>query len=196
MKEKASMETTVQDPTQEAVASTAAENILGPNPVVGVRPNDVMSTLAAILRQMLVEPDVTYKYTNLWVLELFNIVSGKSGITPDKKDRRFQDPAWQESWLYRTLMQFYLATDKELKGWVSETTLSQLDKDRAEYVVSLISDALAPSNSVLNPSVLKRAVDTGGVSMLRGLSHLLDDMIHNGGLPSSVNKNAYQVGEN
>ncbi|HLY25411.1 MAG TPA: alpha/beta fold hydrolase, partial [Aggregatilineales bacterium] len=150
----------------------------------------------AILRQMLLEPDVTYKHTNLWVLEMFNIMAGKSEIAPDKKDRRFQDPAWEESWLYRLLMQFYLATDREFKGWVSDTTLSQLDKDRADYVVTLFSDALAPSNSILNPSVLKRALDTGGISMFRGMTHLLDDMIHNGGLPSSVNKTAFQVGDN
>src|SRR5262249_6326689 len=65
-----------------------------------------------------------------------------------------------------------------------------------EFVLSLVSDALAPSNGVMNPSDLKRAVDTGGLSVVHGLSHLVHDAIHNGGLPSTVDKKAFQVGEN
>ncbi len=108
------MATTPQDQTE--VAANAADNILGPNPVIGVRPRDIVETAGAILRQMILEPDVTFKHTNQWILELFNAMSGTSQIAPDKKDRRFHDPAWQESWLYKLLMQAYLATDKEAKG--------------------------------------------------------------------------------
>ena len=190
------MATVVQDQTQTEIASSAAENILGPNPVIGVRPRDIVDTAGAILRQLVVEPDITVKHANQLGLELFNAITGKSGITPDKKDRRFQDPAWHESWFYKFLMQTYLATDQEIKGWVNDTHLSQLDKDRADFVLSLLTDALAPSNTALNPSALKRAVDTGGLSLLNGMSHLLNDVINNGGLPSSVDKNAFRVGEN
>jgi len=186
-----------QDQNQnEAVASSTDENILGPNPVVGVSTRDILNTTASILRQMIAQPDVTTKHTTLWLSELVNILEGKSEVLPDGKDRRFQDPAWQESWLYKALMQFYLATDKGLKEWVSDTDLSQLDKDRAEFVVALVSDALSPSNTTLNPAALKRAVDTGGMSVLKGMNHLLEDMINNGGVPSSVDKSAFKVGEN
>ncbi len=190
------MVTTLQDQHQAEVASSAAENILGPNPVIGVRPRDIVETAGAILRQMILEPDVTFRHTNQWMLELFNAVSGKSQIAPDKKDRRFQDPAWQESWLHRVLMQAYLAIDKEMKGWVNDTNLSQLDKDRAGFVLSLVSNAISPSNTALNPAALKRAVDTGGLSLIRGLTHFVDDVINNGGLPRTVDKTAFKVGEN
>lgn len=48
----------------------------------------------------------------------------------------------------------------------------------------------------LNPTALKRLVDTGGLSALRGAGHLLGDVINNGGLPSTVDKKAFKVGEN
>src|SRR5215510_1378849 len=129
------MDSTIQDQSRAQTATTAAENILGPNPVVGVRGRDILNTAGAIFRQMMIEPAVMFKHTNQWAQEMVNALSGKSEIAPDKKDRRFQDTAWQESWLHKFAMQTYLATDKELKAWIDDTTLSQLDKERATFVL-------------------------------------------------------------
>jgi polyhydroxyalkanoate synthase len=79
---------------------------------------------------------------------------------------------------------------------VGDTQLPQVDKQRAEFVVSLLGDALSPSNSALNPAALRRAVDTGGLSFVHGLQHFVDDLVNNGGMPSTVDKNAFKVGEN
>src|SRR5262245_1681376 len=107
VKERHRMDTAKEDQNQEAVASNTDENILGPNPVVGVSTRDILNTTASILRQMIAQPDVTTKHTTLWLSELVNILEGKSEVAPDGKDRRFQDPAWHESWLYKDMMQFY-----------------------------------------------------------------------------------------
>lgn len=141
------MATPEQDQNRAEVASNAAENILGPNPVVGVRARDILDTARVIVKQTLVEPGVTLRHTGHLALTLFNAMRGKSEIAPDKKDRRFADPAWQESWLHSLAMLAYLATDKEIKAWVDDTNLPELDKERANFVLSLVTDAIAPSNS-------------------------------------------------
>ena len=45
-------------------------------------------------------------------------------------------------------------------------------------------------------AALKRLIDTGGVSLLRGLRNILFDMINNGGMPSMVDKSSFKVGVN
>ncbi len=47
-----------------------------------------------------------------------------------------------------------------------------------------------------NPAVIKKAFETGGMSLARGLTHMLGDIAHNGGMPSQVDKKAFEVGEN
>lgn len=58
----------------------------------------------------------------------------------------------------------------------------------------MINDALAPSNSLLNPLAVKELLNTGGQSLVRGVAHLLDDLRHNDGLPRQVDERAFEVG--
>src|SRR5690606_3280221 len=62
--------------------------------------------------------------------------------------------------------------------------------------INLLTEALAPSNSLANPAALKRFFETGGKSLLDGLGHLAKDLVNNGGLPSQVNMEAFEVGKN
>jgi polyhydroxyalkanoate synthase len=55
---------------------------------------------------------------------------------------------------------------------------------------------MAPSNSLLNPLAVKELFNTGGQSLVRGVSHLLDDLRHNDGLPRQVDERAFEVGGN
>jgi polyhydroxyalkanoate synthase subunit PhaC len=41
--------------------------------------------------------------------ELRRVGAGRSEIAPARGDRRFADPAWQGNWLFRRLLQGYLA---------------------------------------------------------------------------------------
>jgi polyhydroxyalkanoate synthase len=46
-----------------------------------------------------------------------------------------------------------------------------------------------------NPAALKKALDTGGASLGRGLVNLLRDAATNGGMPTQVDKSSFQVGK-
>jgi polyhydroxyalkanoate synthase subunit PhaC len=61
----------------------------------------------------------------------------------------------------------------------------------------LWTQALAPSNTLAgNPAALKRALDTGGMSLLRGMRHMLHDATRNSGMPTQVDVSAFEVGRN
>ena len=178
------------------VGTEAAEHILGPNPVVGVRRKDLFQTAGRLFKQAVKQPHLVLAHGLTFAAETARIAGGSSRLAPDAKDRRFQDSTWRENELYRRALQLYLAANNEAHNWVSDITLDEDERKRADFVLSLLGDALAPSNSVLNPEALKRFIETGGGSARQGLRHLLHDLWHNGGMPGQVDMSAFKVGEN
>ncbi|HJV95774.1 MAG TPA: alpha/beta fold hydrolase, partial [Albitalea sp.] len=112
------------------------------------------------------------------------------------KDKRFADPAWQSSGIHRRLAQAHAATARELERYIATSPLEARDKARAQLAAAILIDTVAPSNTLLNPSALKRAIDTGGASWLKGAKNLIHDLRHNHGLPSSVDKSKFELGRN
>jgi hypothetical protein len=83
---------------------------------------------------------------------------------------------------YRMYLQGYLAWGNALTGFVDRSALDAKTKERANFVVSLLTDALAPTNTLLgNPAALKRIVDSGGTSLVAGLQNMLADLTKNQG---------------
>jgi polyhydroxyalkanoate synthase len=63
--------------------------------------------------------------------------------------------------------------------------------------MSLVTDALAPTNTLAgNPVALRKAVESGGASVVAGMRNMLADTLGNKGMPSQVDKRAFRVGGN
>ena len=180
----------------EDLQRQASENTLGLNPVIGLRGKDLLTSARMVLAQAIKQPLHSAKHVTHFAFELKNVLLGQSSLTPEDGDRRFADPAWSQNPLYRRYLQTYLAWRKELHGWIENSNLSEQDTSRGHFVINLMTEAMAPTNSMANPAAVKRFFETGGKSLLDGLSHLAKDMIHNGGMPSQVNMDAFEVGKN
>lgn len=174
----------------------ASEHTLGLNPVVGLRRKDLLTTARMVLTQAVRQPFHSAKHVAHFGLELKNVLLGRSTLTPDNDDRRFVDPAWSQNPLYRRYLQTYLAWRKELHSWIDQSNLSPQDVSRAHFVITLMTEAMSPTNGAANPAAVKRFFETGGKSILDGLSHLAKDLVNNGGMPSQVNMDAFEVGKN
>jgi polyhydroxyalkanoate synthase len=112
-------------------------------------------------------------------------------------DKRFTDPAWRDNPFYRMWMETYLAWCNGLGQLVDNAGLEPTDARRARFGLGLLTDALAPTNTLLgNPTALRKFFDTGGTSVVRGLTHMLDDIATNHGMPAQVDKSAFNVGGN
>ena len=71
-------------------------------------------------------------------------------------------------------LQGYLAWSSALDRYIESAGLDNVVKQRARFVTSLMTDALAPTNTLLgNPAALKKAIDSGGKSLIEGFKHLL-----------------------
>ncbi|HEY1028693.1 MAG TPA: class II poly(R)-hydroxyalkanoic acid synthase [Pseudomonas sp.] len=186
----------MSDKNNEDLKRQASENTLGLNPVIGIRGKDLLTSARMVLAQALKQPFHSAKHVAHFGLELKNVMLGQSALKPEDGDRRFADPAWSQNPLYRRYLQTYLAWRKELHDWIEHSSLSEQDASRGHFVINLMTEAMAPSNSMANPAAVKRFFETGGKSLLDGLSHLARDMVHNGGMPSQVNMEAFEVGKN
>ena len=174
----------------------ASENTLGLNPVIGLRRKDLLTSARMVLAQAIKQPIHSVKHVAHFGIELKNVMFGKSTLQPESDDRRFNDPAWSQNPLYKRYLQTYLAWRKELHDWIDDSSLSEQDISRGHFVINLMTEAMAPTNSAANPAAVKRFFETGGKSLLDGLSHLAKDLVHNGGMPSQVNMDAFEVGKN
>ncbi|MDF2641408.1 MAG: PHA-synthase 1 [Pseudomonas sp.] len=174
----------------------ASEHTLGLNPVIGLRRKDLLTTARIVLRQALKQPVHSLRHVAHFGVQLSNVLLGRSELQPTPEDRRFSDPAWSHNPLYRRYLQIYLAWRTELHEWVGNSNLTPQDISRGHFVINLLTEAMSPSNSAANPAAVKRFFETGGKSLLDGLSHLAKDLVQNGGMPSQVNMDAFEVGKN
>ena len=175
----------------------AAQHTLAANPLVGVRGRDILNSARLLLGQMLGNPIVAGQQYLAFLAELGRIATGGSDLAPDARDRRFADPAWRDSLAYRSLAQGYLAWGNALYRFLDEAALDERDAQRARFVVSLLVDALSPTNSLAgNPAAIKKLLDTGGASLVHGLENFVGDLVRNGGLPAQVDTRTFAVGRN
>ncbi|WP_353255782.1 alpha/beta fold hydrolase [Hyphomonas sp.] len=183
---------------KDEIAQNAAQSTTALNPLLGgINRQELLGAVTMMLRSSMTNPVTTARAARKIVSENTQILMGKSKREADKKDRRFKDPAWENNPFYRRGMQSFLATQEHLHDWVSEIKLSELEHVRAKFVMGMITDALAPTNTLIgNPAATKRVVDSGGLSLLKGMKNLYDDLTKNGGLPSQVDKRPFKVGEN
>jgi polyhydroxyalkanoate synthase len=115
--------------------------------------------------------------------------------TIDGADRRFADPTWSDNPFYFGLLQGYLVSSQLLRDLVAAAELEPQRRSKAEFAVQHVIDAVAPTNFLAgNPSALKRVLETGGASVVRGLRNFLDDLASNGGWPRQVDPDAFTVG--
>jgi polyhydroxyalkanoate synthase len=155
--------------------------------------------MAGGLLPLLVQPRPVAREAAHLVRDAVRILRGTDEIAPSPKDKRFADPAWSGNPAYRRLAQTHLAWAASLNRLVDGYEAGGADwrqVEQARFVVKALTSALAPTNTLVgNPAALKRAFDTGGRSVARGLRHMLKDLRHNGGMPSQVDRSAFTVGK-
>jgi polyhydroxyalkanoate synthase len=181
-----------QAPVRSLLTPTGSMN--AQSAVAGLRAKDLFSTLRGLALQGLRQPVHSARHALALGGQLGRVLLGDTPYQVNPKDSRFADPTWHLNPFYRRGLQAYLAWQHQLGNWIEESDMSADDRSRARFVVSILGDALSPSNTLLNPLALKELFNTGGSSVVKGLGHLLDDLLHNNGLPSQVNKQAFEVG--
>jgi polyhydroxyalkanoate synthase len=191
-----------EKPAAEEPSSEAAEAVTGLDMVLvdGARGPlrrlvPPARTTANFAKALAGKPDVVGKRARYLARELGRIGIGRSEIEPNKKDKRFADPAWSGNPLLHRVMQAHIATAQTAAKLVEDAELDWQDDERVRFTLTNIVDALAPSNTPLNPLLWKAVIDTGGKSAVRGVRRAVRDLVNPPRVPSMVDEDAFTVGE-
>jgi polyhydroxyalkanoate synthase subunit PhaC len=113
-----------------------------------------------------------------------------------EKDRRYADPAWEGNpWYFLCRQEHALVADC-LRAVSSSLDLTPQARRKIDFLVTQIIEAAAPVNwPWSNPTMVKKAFETGGHSLVRGVRNLLRDAVSNGGMPRQTTPGQFVVGE-
>jgi polyhydroxyalkanoate synthase len=146
--------------------------------------------------------DLWQNYVDLWRNSTMRFFGGEAApvIEPTKGDKRFNDPAWQESAVFDFIKQSYLLTSRWIRSTVQDVDgLTEKDAQKVDFYTRQFIDAMSPSNFVAtNPEVLRLTIETGGENLLRGLEHMLEDLERGKGklAISMTDYDAFAMGKN
>jgi polyhydroxyalkanoate synthase len=112
-----------------------------------------------------------------------------------RKDRRFAAEAWTENPFTTYSAAAYLLTSRTLMGLADAVETDEKTRARIRFAVEQWMAASAPSNFLaLNAEAQKRALETQGESIAKGLKNLVHDMQQ--GHVSMTDESLFEVGKN
>jgi polyhydroxyalkanoate synthase len=116
---------------------------------------------------------------------------------PARGDRRFSDPAWNDEPVYDYLKQAYLLAARQLQEFVAAAPVDEETRAQVDFASRQMMNALAPTNFAhTNPQVARRMVESGGLSLMTGVSNLLEDIGKGQGLVTRRAPNDFELGVN
>ena len=128
--------------------------------------------------------------------ELAKIALGRSDLSFDERDQRFSDEAWRTVPYFRIMGQSYRLFEMWMGKMYESMDASWQQKARARFAADVITAALSPANYLgTNPAALRKAAETGGLSLVRGAQNMLRDLAR-GGMPSAADREKFVVGQN
>ena len=154
---------------------------------------DVVKTLGEVAEYWLSDPQRAVElqsplgkaYLELWGAAVKRLAGENTEpvAAPDPKDRRFADPEWSSNQFFDFVKQAYLLST----GWADHLVknaegLDPHTRQKAEFYVQQIANAVSPSNFVLtNPELWRETLGSNAENLVRGMHMLAEDIEAGGG---------------
>ena len=154
---------------------------------------EVVKTLGHVAEYWLADPQRAVElqtrlgnaYLDLWAAGAKRLAGEATSpvAAPASTDKRFADPEWSSNQFYDFLKQGYLLTTQWANQLVSDASgLDAHTRQKAEFYVRQISNALSPSNFILtNPELLRETLSSNADNLVRGMKMLAEDIEAGGG---------------
>ncbi len=138
------------------------------------------------------------EWMSLWSAAAHRVAGAEVApvIAPERGDRRFGDPAWSEDPVFDYLKQAYLLASRQAASFVEKAEgVDDATRTRAAFFTQAYLDALSPANfAFTNPEAIRRAIDSGSISLLSGLANLLADAATEAKLPQRRASAEFELG--
>lgn len=190
---------------QEFLARQAQE---APN--TPLDPLNITSAFAELFTRMMSDPlgvmekqfGLWNDYMHLWQKTTQRLLGEEQEpvISPDSRDRRFKDEAWEKNTVFDFLKQSYLLSARWIQNSVNSVDgMEAHDARKIDFYTRQFVDAMCPSNFLMtNPEVLKATIDSNGENLVKGLENMLEDIERGKGnlRISMTDRTAFEVGKN
>jgi polyhydroxyalkanoate synthase len=160
----------------------------------GIVPSEASSPQAA-QPQLKFEPEKLQKLQTQYLEEAAALWNGGLNGKPEFKDRRFSTEAWTSNPVASSTAATYLLNSRTLMGLANAVDADEQTLNRIRFAVEQWVAATAPSNFLaFNADAQKKALDTQGESLAKGLHNLMHDLKQ--GHVSMTDESQFEVGRN
>ncbi len=154
---------------------------------------EVVKTLGQVMEYWLADPQRSLElqtrlgkaYLDLWAAAVKRLAGEAAPpvAAPAANDKRFTDPEWTSNQFFDFLKQAYLLTTGWANKLVSDAAgLDPHTRQKADFYIRQITNALSPSNFVLtNPELLRETLTSNAENLVRGMHMLAEDIAAGGG---------------
>jgi polyhydroxyalkanoate synthase len=140
-------------------------------------------------------PDKLKAVQEHYVQEVYALFSQGGGVLDAAGDRRFADGAWGSNPLAGFSAAVYLLNARTMMGLADAVESDAKTRNRIRFAIEQWMAAAAPSNFLaFNAEAQKKAIDTKGESIAKGLQNLVHDL-HQGHV-SMTDESLFEVGKN
>ncbi|MGB7257468.1 MAG: class I poly(R)-hydroxyalkanoic acid synthase, partial [Pseudolabrys sp.] len=170
---------------------------------------DIVKTVGQVAEYWLSDPKRAVElqaslgraYLDLWAGTVKRMAGEEAppSVKPDSKDRRFADPEWSSNQFFNFLKEAYLLTSHWADRLVRDASgIDPHTRQKAEFYVKQIANAISPSNFVLtNPELLRETFASNADNLVRGMHMLTEDIkAGQGNLKIRQSDAAFEVGRN
>jgi polyhydroxyalkanoate synthase len=175
--------------------------------VTGLDPASLNDALRAVIADALADPMRMTTWMSTFAMAQQNVglnmmrrLSGQEPLSPlgsSEPDKRFSDPEWSSNPMLAGIVEDYRIRTQAALQLVDTARLPEATRRKARFAMQLMCDAFAPSNVPwLNPGVVKEAMDSQGMSLVKGMENFFDDVQNNGGYPRQVDASSFELGKN
>ncbi len=160
----------------------------------GIVPSDASNAQAA-QPKLKFEQEKLQKLQTQYLEEAAALWNGGLSGKPDLKDRRFSAEAWTSNPVASFTAGTYLLNSRTLMGLANAVDADEQTQNRIRFAVEQWVAATAPSNFLaFNADAQKKAIDTQGESLAKGLQNLMHDLKQ--GHVSMTDESQFEVGKN
>lgn len=172
--------------------------------------SEVTKTLGKVSEYWLTDPqralhaqtELFGRYMELWNNSIKRYAGEElpETVAPEKGDKRFADPEWENNQFFNFLKQAYLLTSSWAERLVEETEgLDEHTKHKARFYTQQLINSLSPSNfPATNPEVLRETFSSDAENLVRGMKMLAEDIESGKGELKlrQADASAFEVGRN
>jgi polyhydroxyalkanoate synthase len=170
---------------------------------------DAVKTLGQVMEYWLSDPQRAVElqrrlgsaYLELWGSAIKRMVGEDADpvVMADPRDKRFADPEWSTNQFFDFLKQFYLLSTHWAERLVAEAqSLDPHTRQKAEFYIRQIANAVSPSNFILtNPELLRETLASNAENLVRGMKMLTEDIDEKGNIKiRQSDPKMFEVGRN